>query len=108
MKNRFINALKKQLDNNPSHQFDIAFVELSKTDVHKSVTYGEFYKKVCIAGEQLIQNGYQNMTTILYMSNSIDSIINLFSCFYANIIPIIKSYNTDNIEIDKYVDEIIV
>ena len=106
MKNRFINALKKQLDNNPSHQFDIAFVELSKTDVHKSVTYGEFYKKVCIAGEQLIQNGYQNMTTILYMSNSIDSIINLFSCFYANIIPIIKSYNTDNIEIDKYVDEI--
>ena len=106
MKNRFINALKKQLDNNPSHQFDIAFVELSKTGVHKSVTYGEFYKKVCIAGEQLIQNGYQNMTTILYMSNSIDSIINLFSCFYANIIPIIKSYNTDNIEIDKYVDEI--
>ncbi len=106
MKNKFINVLKKQLDDNVSHQFDIAFVELSKTDVHKSITYGEFYKKVCKLGEQLIQNGYQNMKVILYMSNNIDSIINLFSCFYANIMPIIKSYNTGNIEIDKYVDEI--
>lgn len=106
MKNRFINMLKKRLYNNVSNQFDIAFVELSKTCIYKSISYGEFYKKVCRLGEQLIQNDYQNMTVILYMSNSIDSIINLFSCFYANIIPIIKSYNTDNIENEKYIDEI--
>ena len=68
MKNKFINVLKKQLDDNVSHQFDIAFVELSKTDVHKSITYGEFYKKVYKLGEQLIQNGYQNTKVILYMS----------------------------------------
>ena len=104
MKNKFINVLKKQLDDNVSHQFDIAFVELSKTDVHKSITYGEFYKKVCKLGEQLIQNGYQNMQVILYMSNNIDSIISLFSCFYANIMPIMKSYYTGHIAIDKYVD----
>lgn len=105
MKNKFIIELKKQLDDDFSHQFDIAFVELNKTEIQSSITYGEFYKKVCELGKLLIRNGYENMTVIIYISNSIDSIISLFACFYANIVPVIKSYNIDNIEVDKYIDE---
>ena len=106
MKNEFINALKKNLENDINHSLDVAFIQLDKDNILYSITYGEFYKEVCKKGKKLVESGYSNMTVILYMSNSIDSIINLFACFYANVKPIIKSYNTNNIELDKYYEEI--
>ena len=83
MKNEFINILKKHLENDINHSLDVAFVQLDKDNIQYSITYGEFYKEVCKKGKKLLESGYSNMTVILYMSNSIDSIINLFACFYA-------------------------
>ena len=83
-----------------------ALIELDNTKDTFKITYGDFYQKVKELGEILIEKGYSNNVVILFMNNDINSIISLYACFYANVIPIIKSYNKDKLELDKYKQEI--
>ena len=83
-----------------------ALVELDNSKDTFKITYGDLYQRVKELGEVLIEKGYSNNIVILFMNNDINSVISLYSCFYANVVPIIKSYNKDKLELDKYKQEI--
>lgn len=103
MNNKIILELKKIVEKDKNKY---ALVELNNLKESASITYGEFYKKIKELGEILIKKGYSNKVVILFMNNDINSVILLYSCFYANVVPIIKSYNKDKLEVNKYKQEI--
>lgn len=92
-KNILIDKLKTIIDSGEHEEY--ALIELNKRGIVDKITYPDLYNKIVELGEKLSALNLENRICVLYLPATIDSIILIYSCFYAGIIPIIKTVTND-------------
>lgn len=99
IKNVLIDKLKYNIDNNLCSEY--ALIELNEKKIIDKITYVDFYKEVESLGEKFSNLNLENKLCVLYLPATINSIVVIYACFYAGIIPIIKTI-ANNIPKEKF------
>lgn len=100
MESNFINKLLNSCaKNNP---YSIAIRQIKKGQITE-ISYSEILNK--IHKNRNLLNDKTGKLVVLYLSSTIESHILLYSCLYYGVVPLIKTYNYDNFNKRKLVDD---
>lgn len=78
----------------------IAYIELKGNNEVKSIKYSSLHAEIIKLGEKLLECKLTGKVFILYFPAGIDSIIVFMACFYAGVIPILRTY-PPNLDVER-------
>ncbi len=88
-RNVLIDKLQEHIINKTCAEF--AIFELDKNKIKDKISYTKFYNEVKNRGEKFKRIGLNKRCCLLYLPAGVDSVVTIYACFYAGIVPIIKT-----------------